>query len=276
MGDRGVITTQKDLDEGGVGVYLHWLGAPEYVCPMLEYCRIRGFRLPEEDSYGYARLVQVASNMSGGDGLSVGVNRLEKLDTENWNNGTYLVRGWKVEKRLYVSDQRPLPECSLDDLIGIDREQPESQRIGDRMLEGLLANGLSLPEAANDYHLQICQNRFGGFGGQGFREGETYRQHGFGKKRLKVVDIRRDRMTVLLDGVEREALRFFWKDGTESAYVVTDDGKAITAYSVEPERSDSLSRTEAWTIWHPGRWSRRESASSRAPPGGGSQSRPTP
>lgn len=104
MGERGVITTRKDIDENGIGVYLHWLGAPENVYPLLEYCRIRGFRCPEDDSFGYASLIQVAANVSGGDGLSVDVNRLDRLDTNNWNYGTYVIKGWKVVERLYCSD----------------------------------------------------------------------------------------------------------------------------------------------------------------------------
>ena len=69
MGNRAVITTRKrDL-----GVYLHWNGGRDSVEAFLEYCRLRGFRAPETDDYGWARLCRVVCNYMGGEGLSVGV-----------------------------------------------------------------------------------------------------------------------------------------------------------------------------------------------------------
>ncbi len=158
MGERGVITTQKDLDENGIGVYLHWLGSPEDVYPLLEYCRIRGFRLPENDSYGYARLIQVATNVSGGEGLSVDVNRVDKLDMQNWNNGVYVIRGWKVEKRLYCDEDEDDIYGFYDTMEGLDNAQPADQRIGGRMLRALWNHGLTLPEVASGYHSRISYN----------------------------------------------------------------------------------------------------------------------
>ena len=58
MGNRAVITTQKDLDTHGVGVYLHWNGGYDSVKPLLDYCQMRGFAPPDRSDYGYARLVQ--------------------------------------------------------------------------------------------------------------------------------------------------------------------------------------------------------------------------
>lgn len=48
MGNRAVITTRKE----DLGVYLHWDGGRATVEPMLEYCRIQGYRPPETDNYG--------------------------------------------------------------------------------------------------------------------------------------------------------------------------------------------------------------------------------
>ncbi len=158
MGERCVITTQNDLDESGIGVYLHWMGSPEDVYPLLEYCRIRGFRCPEADSYGYARLVQVAANASGGEGLSVDVNKLDRLDMQNWNNGVYVVRGWKVEKRLYSEDAEVSIDGFYDSMRCLDEAQPSEQRIGSDMLRALWRRGLTLPEVAGDYYFRLSCN----------------------------------------------------------------------------------------------------------------------
>ena len=160
MGERGVITTRKDIDENGIGVYLHWLGAPEDVYPLLEYCRIRGFRCPEDDSFGYAGLIQVAANASDGDGLSVDVNRLDHLDTNNWNNGTYVIKGWKVVERLYCSDEEPEIDDFFENLRDFDRAQPYDQRIGDVMLKALWERDLTIPEVASSFYTITGCNEF--------------------------------------------------------------------------------------------------------------------
>ncbi|MBO4568574.1 MAG: hypothetical protein J5674_01105 [Candidatus Methanomethylophilaceae archaeon] len=99
MGNRAVITTRNDLENDGIGLYMHWNGGYDSVRPILDYCKIRGFRTPDESDYGYARLAQVVSNMMGGDGYSVGIGPLGALDTDNGDNGTYVVEGWKVVER---------------------------------------------------------------------------------------------------------------------------------------------------------------------------------
>ena len=81
MGNRAVITTE----ERDLGVYLQWNGGRDSVEAFLEYCRMRGFRPPEADSYGWARLCQVIANFFGADGLSVGICRYtddEDMDPE--------------------------------------------------------------------------------------------------------------------------------------------------------------------------------------------------
>lgn len=104
MGNRAVITTQQDLDNHGVGVYLHWNGGMDSVLPLLTYCRLRGFRgLP--DDYGYARLVQVMSNFLGGEGLSIGLGPVDTLDQDNYDNGVYVVKGWEVVGRLFFEGE---------------------------------------------------------------------------------------------------------------------------------------------------------------------------
>ena len=131
MGNRAVITTRKrDL-----GVYLHWNGGRDSVEAFLEYCRLRGFRAPETDDYGWARLCQVVCNYMGGEGLSVGVwpyTTDEAALSAGDDNGVYVTEGWRVVGRVLpwegFEEQR---EYDLEGMLReIDRAQPEEQRLG--------------------------------------------------------------------------------------------------------------------------------------------------
>ena len=101
MGNRAVITTKENFDNNGVGIYLHWNGGRDSVEAFLKYCELKGFRSPETDDYGWARLAQVIANYFGGDGLSIGVNRVDHLDCDNGDNGTYFIEDWKIVGRKY-------------------------------------------------------------------------------------------------------------------------------------------------------------------------------
>ena len=93
MGNRAVITTQVGFDypETHLGIYLHWDGSRYSVENFLEYCKLKGFRDPDKDCYGWARLCQVISNYIGGS-LSIGIDTVNRLDTDNYDNGTYIIK----------------------------------------------------------------------------------------------------------------------------------------------------------------------------------------
>ena len=56
MGNRAVITTQEYLtNPDTIGVYLHWNGGRDSVQAFLLYCKLKGYRPPETDCYGWAR-----------------------------------------------------------------------------------------------------------------------------------------------------------------------------------------------------------------------------
>jgi len=97
MGNRAVITTEKK----DLGVYLHWNGGRDSVETFLKVCKHYKFRTPESDCYGWARLCQVITNFMGTDGLSVGIDRYENLDTNNGDNGTYIIKNWDIVGREY-------------------------------------------------------------------------------------------------------------------------------------------------------------------------------
>lgn len=145
MGNRAVITTSKSSNvarSSDVGLYLHWNGGRDSVEAFLTYCRIQGFRSPEFDNYGWARLAQVIANYFGGDGLSVGIDKCSRLDCDNGDNGVYVIKGWEIVGRQYFEG----PEQNEYDLEGmlvyIDEQQPANMQLGaERIAEALAKLG---------------------------------------------------------------------------------------------------------------------------------------
>lgn len=68
MGNTGIIKGKGT----NLGLYLHWNGGYDSVLAFTQYCKLKGYRSPENDCYGLARLCQVVTNFFGG-GLSVGI-----------------------------------------------------------------------------------------------------------------------------------------------------------------------------------------------------------
>ena len=145
MGNRAVITASKSSAVAGssdLGIYLHWNGGRDSVEAFLTYCKISGFRSPDVDNYGWARLVQVIANFFGGDGLSIGIDKCSKLDCDNWDNGVYIIRGWAIVDRQYF-DGREQRSYDLEAmLLAIDERQPVGMQLGvARIAEALAALG---------------------------------------------------------------------------------------------------------------------------------------
>lgn len=126
MGNRAVITTRDER----IGVYLHWNGGRDSVEAFLTYCKIRKFRPPEQDDYGWARLIQIIANYFGGD-LSIGVNTLDRLDCDNGDNGTYIIENWEIVGRKYVT----FAEQDARELKSFVKTINECQPIGDRLTD---------------------------------------------------------------------------------------------------------------------------------------------
>ena len=132
MGNRAVITTRENFDNNGIGVYVHWNGGIHSITAFLNYCEQRGFRAPDEDNYGWARLTQVIANFMGGDGLSVGIDTVDHLDCDNGDNGTYIIKGWKIVGHEYGTpciDRHTIAEL----LKEIDEAQPAEQQLGSKL-----------------------------------------------------------------------------------------------------------------------------------------------
>jgi hypothetical protein len=135
MGNRAVITSYVEGENFGekhsnrIGIYVHWNGGYDSVSAFLKFCEIKGFRYPEQDSYGWARLCQVIANYFGGEGLSVGIDTINHLDLDNGDNGVFLIKEWKIVGRAYNGDDEQKEYKLLDMLKGIDNAQPKDMKI---------------------------------------------------------------------------------------------------------------------------------------------------
>lgn len=141
MGNRAVITTSKSLsvkESSDIGVYLHWNGGRDSIEGFLLYCKLKGYRAPEHDSYGWARLCQVIGNFFGGE-LSVGIDKCCRLDCDNGDNGTYIIEGWEIVGRKYdrYGEQRNY------DLLDFVRAVNEAQPVKEQLLDEKLVEGVA-------------------------------------------------------------------------------------------------------------------------------------
>ena len=136
MGNRAVITASKSLAVAGsndIGIYVHWNGGRDSVEAFLEYCRLQGFRCPEKDNYGYARLCQVIANYFEG-GLSIGIDRCCNLHC-NGDNGVYIIKGWEIVGRQYFEGREQRTYDLLEMLVDIDEAQPKAMQLGEEYIK---------------------------------------------------------------------------------------------------------------------------------------------
>ena len=129
MGNRAVITTRENFDNNGVGVYLHWNGGRDSIESFLKYMKLRNFRAPDQDCYGWARLCQVIGNFFGG-GLSIGIDTVNHLDMSNWDNGVYIIKGWDIVGREFFNGSEQSSYDIDEILVDIDESQPYKEQLG--------------------------------------------------------------------------------------------------------------------------------------------------
>lgn len=132
MGNRAVVTTRENFKNNGVGIYLHWNGGRDSVEAFLKYAELKGYRPPNEDCYGWARLCQVIGNFFGG-GYSIGIDTVDKLDTDNGDNGTYIIEGWKIVDREYFEGEEQDYYEMKEILMYIDSKQPLGEQLEDAL-----------------------------------------------------------------------------------------------------------------------------------------------
>lgn len=104
MGNRAVITTAP-YDGANIGIYVHWNGGVESIVAFLAAAKELGMRPPKSDpAYAMARLTQIIANYFGGS-TSIGIGVCRDLDTDNGDNGTYLIGGdWQIIERRFCGD----------------------------------------------------------------------------------------------------------------------------------------------------------------------------
>ena len=132
MGNRAVITTSKlkDIKKSKViGIYLHWNGGRDSVEAFLTYCKLKGYRSPSDDNYGWARLCQVIGNYFGGES-SIGIDNCCHLDCDNEDNGVYIIKGWKIIGRQYFNGTEQHAYDLYRLLLDIDLAQPINEQLG--------------------------------------------------------------------------------------------------------------------------------------------------
>lgn len=142
MGNRAVITTRENFTKDGIGCYVHWNGGRDSVQAFLTYCKLKGYREPTTDNYGWARLCQVIGNFFGGES-SVGIDTLSNLDCDNFDNGTYIIEGWSIVDREYFDGEEQDGYDLYEMLCEIDQCQPLREQIGADKIKRMLEEGVT-------------------------------------------------------------------------------------------------------------------------------------
>ena len=98
MGNRAVIQMVGEQ----VVIYVHNNGGLDTIQPLLDVAKEYGLR---GDDYGMARLTQMLGNLFGGI-LNIGIDKLENLDKNNYDNGTYVIsRNFNIVERLFFDGE---------------------------------------------------------------------------------------------------------------------------------------------------------------------------
>ena len=117
MGNRAVITIKENNTpkEDWQSLYLHWNGGRDSVEPLLHVAKLYGIRCQADPSYAIARLSQLTGNTLGGT-LSIGVGTYKQLDTDNYDNGVYVVKDREIVDREY-HDGYEQQEYDFDEMV---------------------------------------------------------------------------------------------------------------------------------------------------------------
>ena len=128
MGNRAVITIKEnDINvnkQDWNSLYLHWNGGHDSVAPFLHVAKLYGIRCQDASSYAIARLSQLIGNTLKGT-LSLGVGAYKCLDTDNGDNGVFVVWDWKIIERRHF-DGEEQSEYDFDKMVKDIREANDS------------------------------------------------------------------------------------------------------------------------------------------------------
>ena len=166
MGNRAVITTRENFENNGIGVYLHWNGGRDSVEAFLKYCELKGYREPDKDNYGWARLCQVIGNFFGGS-TSIGIDVVSNFDCDNFDNGVYIIKGWEIVGREYFDGAEQRNYKLEDMLMDIDKAMPKDEQIGEYLkAEEIPTKEVKVGDTVilMDYNGKVEKNKVMGFG----------------------------------------------------------------------------------------------------------------
>jgi len=100
MGNRAVLCLKNgrnpEYDEDEIGIYLHWNGGRESIEGFLQSTKDLMGDIVGDYSYTKARLIQTIGNFFGGN-QSLGIGICKYLDTDNGDNGVYVIDCSKLE-----------------------------------------------------------------------------------------------------------------------------------------------------------------------------------
>ena len=96
----------------------------------LKYCELQGYRSPDTDCYGWAYLCQVVGNFFG-DGMSVGIDRLDRLDSLDEENN-YVV----------LKFEKDIDWTNAISILGLKRELRLSTRKDGTVTKGMRSIGI--------------------------------------------------------------------------------------------------------------------------------------
>lgn len=126
MGNRAVIAASERAN--APSIYLHWNGGVESVLGFLAAAKELGFRDPlGDEAYGMAYL-QALTALYFGDGCGTGIGPLSSSDTDNGDNGLYILgKGFTIAKRKYVDDREAV--ITSRDLLPADAYRAKADGI---------------------------------------------------------------------------------------------------------------------------------------------------
>ena len=64
------------------------------------------------------------------------MKKFDKMDTDNWDNGTYIIQGWDIVERLYQQyPDEKLKDTMYENLRMINSKQPKEEQLEDKELQ---------------------------------------------------------------------------------------------------------------------------------------------
>ena len=166
MGNRAVITTKENFENNGIGIYLHWNGGYDSVSAFLKYCELKGYRTPDKDNYGWARLCQVIGNFFGGS-TSIGIDTVNKLDCDNYDNGVYIIKGWEIVDRKHKRNAEQMNYEMEEMLLEIDNAMPKEEQLGEYLsAKEVFSKEVKVGDTVilMDYNGRVIKHKVMGFG----------------------------------------------------------------------------------------------------------------